>query len=158
MLNEALRRPLQRSLVPVLACVVAGLTTPVGAQTDAGALRVLVTGQSQAVVPGATIEVVNVATNTQQTSISDGGGYGQFVPLPRGTYAVRVSLEGFQTVEVSNVRVDVNERRFLPVSLALAAAAAAGLRRLHPGRLEDQTDAHPQPWPAPTSATPVAIC
>lgn len=114
---------LSRAGTVIVVLVLLGLVSPAGAQTDGGALRVLVTDQTQAVVPGATIEVVDVATNAQRASVSDGTGYGQFVPLPRGTYAVRVSLEGFQTVEVSNVRVDVNERRFLPITLALAAAA-----------------------------------
>ena len=42
-----------------------GITGTAVAQTDSGALRVLVTDQSEAVVPGATIEVVNAATETR---------------------------------------------------------------------------------------------
>ena len=97
--------------------------TPAAAQTDAGALRVLVTDQSGAVVPGATVEVVNVATNVARSFVSDSTGYAQFVPITRGAYSVRVSLAGFQSVDVTGVRVDVGERRFLPVRLEVAAAS-----------------------------------
>jgi hypothetical protein len=93
------------------------------AQTDAGTLRVLVSDESQAVVPGASIEVVNAATGVAQSGVSDAAGYGQFSPLPRGLYTVRVSLAGFRTVEVSAVRLDVNERRFIPVTLAVATTS-----------------------------------
>jgi hypothetical protein len=108
-------------LLFLLGCVLA--IRPVAAQTDAGALRVLVTDESQAVVPGATVEVTNVTTNTRLTNVADGSGYASFAPLPRGVYVVKVVLQGFRTVETSNVRVDVNERRFLPVTLAVVGTA-----------------------------------
>lgn len=108
----------------VLLC--AALALPAAsafAQTDAGALRVLVTDASQGVVPGATVEIVNVATNDHRVGVTDGAGFSQFVPVVRGAYTVTVSLAGFRTVEVTNVRVDVNERRFLSVTLQVAAAS-----------------------------------
>ncbi len=109
------------SLVFLLGALLA--TRPAAAQTDAGALRVLVTDQSQAVVAGATVEVTNIATTTLLTGVADSSGYATFAPLPRGVYVVKVTLGGFRTVETTNVRVDVNERRFLSVSLAVVTAA-----------------------------------
>ena len=103
--------------------MLAWCATPALAQTDTGALRVLVTDASQAVVPGATVDAVNAGTNDRRTAVTDGTGYATFVPVLRGTYTVTVTLTGFKTVEVANVRVDVNERRFLAVSLQVAAAA-----------------------------------
>jgi len=104
-------------LLTAAAFFIVALVLPasLAAQTDAGALRVLVTDQTEAVVPGATIEVTNVAIGFTLSGVSDMGGYGQFAPLPRGIYSVRVSLASFQTTEVSNVRSEVNERRFVPV-------------------------------------------
>ena len=115
-----------RTLTAALATVILGSMWAEGlalAQTDAGALRVLVVDESKAVVAGATIEVRNTETNALLDAVSDESGYGQFAPLPRGVYVVKVALRGFQTVDVSNVRVDVNERRFLSVTLAIASAA-----------------------------------
>lgn len=90
------------------------------AQTDGGALRVLVTDPSQGIVPGATVDAVNAATNDRRTGVTDASGYAFFVPVSRGTYTVTVALSGFRTVEVSDVKVDVNERRFLTVPLEVA--------------------------------------
>jgi hypothetical protein len=69
------------------------------------------------------VEIVNVATNVTLNGISDDSGYAQVSPVPRGLYTVRVTLAGFQTVEVKSVRIDVNERRFLTVAMAVAATA-----------------------------------
>ena len=99
------------------------LVVPAFAQTDAGALRVLVTDATQGVVPGATVDVLNIATNDRRTGVTDGTGYAFFVPVTRGTYTVTVSLPGFRTVEVANVKIDVNERRFLTVGLQVAVTA-----------------------------------
>jgi hypothetical protein len=109
-----------RALGLVLALI---LPQAAFAQTDAGTLRILVSDESQAVVPGANVDVVNAATGVTRSAVSDASGFGQFSPLPRGLYTVRVSLAGFRTVEVSAVRIDVNERRFLPVTLAVATTS-----------------------------------
>jgi len=101
---------MSRSLTaPALACLLGFLLTPApaAAQTDAGALRVLVTDQSQAIVPGATVEVTNTATNVRLTDVSDTSGYATFAPLPRGVYAVKVTLEGFRTVVTTAETVEV---------------------------------------------------
>jgi hypothetical protein len=124
MSSEMLRRLGRLALVSLSAMVVLLSTArPVSAQTDAGALRVLVTDSSGGVVPGATVDLVSVATNDRRTTVSDANGYAQFTPIARGTYAVKVALSGFATVEVSNVRVDVNERRLLSVTLRVASAS-----------------------------------
>jgi hypothetical protein len=99
------------------------LAAPAYAQTDTGALRVLVTDATKGVLPGATVDVLNTATNDRRTGVTDGTGYAQFVPIVRGTYTLTVSLSGFQSVEVTNVRVDVSDRRFVPVTLQVAAAS-----------------------------------
>ena len=114
-----------RSVFRVLITIasLAFCATAASAQTDAGALRILVTDATQSVVPGATVDVVNAATNDRRTGVTDSTGYAQFVPVARGTYTVTVTLAGFKNVEVTNVRVDVNERRFLPVTLQVAAAS-----------------------------------
>ncbi len=112
------------ALVSLSAMIVLlSVARPAAAQTDAGALRVLVTDSSGGVVPGATVDLVSVATNDRRTTVSDASGYAQFTPIARGTYTVTVALSGFSTVSVTNVRVDVNERRLLPVTLRVASTS-----------------------------------
>ncbi len=107
----------------VLAVFVGSTVRPAVAQQDAGGLRVLIVDSRGAVVPGATVELTNAATNTAMTAVSDDAGYATFSPLPRGTYAIKVSVAGFKTVDVSDVIVDVNERKFVRLALEIAAAA-----------------------------------
>ncbi|MEO7273507.1 MAG: carboxypeptidase-like regulatory domain-containing protein [Vicinamibacterales bacterium] len=88
-----------------------------GAQTDAGSLRALVADQSGGIVPGATATLTNAATGVTQTLVSDGEGYVSFSSIQRGNYNLRVELSGFRAREITSITVDVNERKFLRVSL-----------------------------------------
>jgi outer membrane receptor protein involved in Fe transport len=112
-----------RLLAFVLVVLVGSTVRPAAAQQDAGGLRVLVVDSSGAVVPRATVELTNAATNTATTAVGDDAGYATFSPLPRGTYSIKVSVAGFKTVDVRDVIVDVNERKFVRVDLEVAAAA-----------------------------------
>jgi hypothetical protein len=107
----------------IAAALVGAFALPAAAQQDAGGLRVLVVDSSDAVIPGATVELTNAATNTTMTAVSDDTGYVTFTSVPRGNYAIKVSLAGFKTVEVRDVVVDVNERKFVRLELQVAAAA-----------------------------------
>ena len=106
-----------------IALVIGPGVPTASAQTDAGSLRVLLTDSSTAVVPGATVTVTNAGTGTAQTATSDGEGYVNFTPLPRGTYRLLASLDGFQSREVNGLTVDVNERKFVRMTLDAAGIA-----------------------------------
>jgi hypothetical protein len=95
------------------------------AQMDAGSLRVLVLDQSAAVIPGATVTLTNTSTGTAQSAASDGQGYVNFTPLPRGTYDLLTALDGFRSRQLQGVTVDVNERKFLRVILDTAQVSEA---------------------------------
>lgn len=105
------------------------------AQTEAGSLRVLVLDPSAAVIPGASVTLTNAATATVLTAVSNGEGYVSFTPVPRGTYNLLATLDGFRTHQVQGLTVDVNERKFLRVALEPAQVSevvqvTAGLRTL----------------------------
>ena len=87
------------------------------AQMDAGSFRALIADPSGGIVPGATVTLTNAATGAAQTLVSDGEGYAAFTPIQRGTYDLRVELNGFRTREIKGITVDVNERKFLRVAL-----------------------------------------
>ncbi len=95
------------------------------AQMDAGSLRTLVSDQTGAVVPGATVTLTSAATGVARDVVSDGEGYATFSPLQRGAYHLRVALSGFRTRELKDVTVDVNERKFLRVALDAATVSEA---------------------------------
>jgi hypothetical protein len=113
-----------RLLVSLLSAV--GLTVaPALAQMDAGSLRILVLDKSEAAVRGATVTLTNGGTGRSQVATSDEDGYIYFTPLPRGTYEVRTELQGFRPTVVKDVTVNVNERRFLRLTLEAAAVTVS---------------------------------
>jgi hypothetical protein len=69
------------------------------AQTQSGSLIGTVTDPNGAVVPGAAVKLVNVATGEERsTTTNDVGDFG-FAALVPGTYTLRVEASGFRPVE-----------------------------------------------------------
>jgi hypothetical protein len=67
-----------------------------------------VTDASGAVIPGANVGVKNVATSTQFDVVTNESGYFSVPALDPGTYSVTVSLMGFKTAQVREVRLNAS--------------------------------------------------
>src|SRR5205823_14451901 len=74
-----------------------------------GAVTGTVTDASGAVIPGVTVTLTSTDTNQTRTTITGEEGSYRFALLPPGAYAVRFTLAGFKTSEVSSVTVRVTE-------------------------------------------------
>src|SRR3954471_19315987 len=112
---------------PRLLCAIAALlalmvaAAPLSAQnTTGGAISGLVSDQSNAGVPGATVTVPNVATNNSAEANSDATGRFLVINLQPGTYAVEVALSGFAPFKRDNVLVEVGRATNLDVQLGVA--------------------------------------
>src|SRR5450631_2077928 len=68
---------------------------------------------TQAVIPGATVVLVNDATQATQTVLSGDAGSYQFNSLPPGSYTIKVTAKGFQQSSVSNIAVAAETPRVL---------------------------------------------
>ena len=90
----------------VLAFVLLGLgTSPAFAQASStAAITGTVVDSGGGVIPGATV-VVTSASGTSVTVITNGEGAFAAPSLPAGTYKVTVTLQGFKTAVVSDVRI-----------------------------------------------------
>ncbi|ADW70432.1 TonB-dependent receptor [Granulicella tundricola] len=89
-----------------VAAVALMITAVASAQlAGKGALRGSVTDSTGAAVPGATIVVTNIATNTKQTLVSTSAGDYE-VSLDPGKYTVTVTLAGFKSFVQQNIQVD----------------------------------------------------
>ena len=105
--------------------VVASLagTGPAFAQTTTGTLRGTVADASGAVLPGATVELTGAAGT--QTAVADGNGQYRFPALTPGVYTLKATLDGFKTILMEGVRVEVG--RTFDVDLRFEVGAMAEL-------------------------------
>jgi hypothetical protein len=107
---------LRSSLVPfAVVAAVSGLALgtprPVAAQAQitTAVIEGSVSDSSGAVVPGATVEARNAATNLTRSRITDAAGRYVLLQLPPGRYTVTVSLTGFATIVQEDVNLTVGQ-------------------------------------------------
>ena len=82
-----------------------------------------VTDSTGAVVPGATVAVVNTDTHETRNTTSNGTGDFQVSLLPVGRYTVTVKKAGFKTSSTSNLAVEAGDRARADVHLAIGGEA-----------------------------------
>jgi hypothetical protein len=99
-----------------------------------GTLDGVVTDAQGAIAPNAAITVVNVDNGQSFKTLSDERGHWVFPSLPAAAYRVSVTLDGFRTLTIENVKLDagvpatVNGRLEVgPVSDRIDVAAGAEL-------------------------------
>ena len=90
------------------ALVVAAMASPLLAQTYHGGLRGLVREPGGA-IPGVSVTLTNHATNVSRTTTTNHVGEYAFANVDPGTYTLKVSMQGFKTVESLGV-IDPHER------------------------------------------------
>ena len=91
--------------------------------TSMGTITGLVTDQSNAVVPDATVTVKDTATSAVRTSNTNTAGRYVFVNVPPGTYDITVIKAGFQKVVIPNDIIAVGEVSTNNVTLKIGAAS-----------------------------------
>ena len=108
----------------MLCCtlLLAGIATPVAAQETTGTIVGVVTDQTGAVLPGATVVVKNVQTGQTQEFVTGENGRYQAAALRPGTYEVTFTLSGFQPQVARGIELHVNDR--LEVSGKLGVGVA----------------------------------
>ena len=81
-----------------------------------------VTDSTGAVVPKASVTLLNVDTNSQRTTVSNDSGEYDFTLLPVGHYTVTVKSSGFKTSTTSNLSVEAGDRARADVHLETGGA------------------------------------
>jgi hypothetical protein len=96
--------------IVVALCAVAALAWPAGAAQDPrGTIQGRVLDSSGGAVPGATVEVLNVATGVATTTTTNEQGSYRSAFLNPGTYRVTVSLTGFGRFISNNIELHVSD-------------------------------------------------
>src|SRR5215472_11755364 len=108
------------TMIVALLCCFAAISA--WAQTTSmGTITGLVTDQSSAVVPDATVAVKDTSTNEVRTITTNSAGRYVFVNLPPGTYDITVTKTGFQKVSIPNNVIAVGMVTNQNISLKVGA-------------------------------------
>lgn len=111
----------------ILRFVVGAVIATVGAASLAaqvagrGALSGLVTDSTGAVVPAASVTLINVATGVATKGKTSGSGLYSFVSLVPGPYRLEVSQTAFQTAVRDQITISVDQAETLNVALKLGS-------------------------------------
>lgn len=110
----------QRGWVSVRAIaglLISGSTVALFGQSITGTILGTVYDSSQAVVSGAKVEVTMVTQGWKRSMETDGLGNYIFTNLPPGRYAITVSAPGFQTANVPDIELRVDQRARVDATL-----------------------------------------
>ena len=98
------------SVLLAAALVAVLLPRSASAQAVSGTISGTIVDQQGQVIPGATITVVNEATNDNRVAVSDTAGNFQVTNLMPGAYTVRVTMDSFRALERKNIVLSAAER------------------------------------------------
>lgn len=98
---------------------------PAAAQTSMGTVHGTVKDSTGAVLPGATVLLVNQATNVRSERVTNSAGAYVFVNVRPGPYVLTVEMPGFNKAEVSAFAVGVNETVSQQISLQIGKITEA---------------------------------
>src|SRR5689334_9790394 len=93
-------------------------------QATDGALVGLVSDQSGASVPNASITIENVATGVKTNVVANAAGEYRVNNLPAGAYNLTASAAGFSNNTLRNVQVTLNQTATANVTLTVGAVAS----------------------------------
>lgn len=109
------------------------------AQTPTATVTGLVTDQSSAVVPGTTLTLVNTDTGISRTSETGSDGYYTFTLVPAGVYRMSVEKTGFERIERTGIRLDVQQTARLDYAMQLGSVTQAVTVSAAPPLLQQET-------------------
>jgi hypothetical protein len=105
-------------VLTLLAITAVAMAGSAAAQTFTGGVRGVVS-DANGVIPGATVTLVNDATNVSRETSSNEVGQYNFPAVPPGTYSIRAQLTGYKTFERTGVRVATQQFLTLDIRLEL---------------------------------------
>ncbi len=109
-------------LVAVLLCVCAGaifFAPAAAAQTTNGVIAGIVSDAQGAVLPGVTVTIRNADTGFTRAVVTEADGRYRHAALPPGRYTLRTELQGFGSVEVTEITVNIGAELLRNVTMQL---------------------------------------
>lgn len=96
------------------------IVAPLGAQTFTATVSGIVTDPHGAAVPGATVTVMSVATGVSKTATTDTNGSYTVPLLQPKEYTVSAEAAGFQKVQRTGIRLEINQTAEVNLQLAVS--------------------------------------
>src|SRR5260370_29696603 len=115
MTRQRLLRFALRSLLLLALCALHFAVAQ--AQSATATLSGTVVDQNGAVVPGVTITIINASTGLQWTATTNERGDFVVALLPPSTYTIRAQRDGFYTVQIPNIVLNVGDEKSLRIDL-----------------------------------------
>src|SRR5918911_3370036 len=104
-------RGLEGILCPaLLALAIAAYPTVVHTQTTSASVSGIVQDAQGGVLPGVTVTMTSRTQGNALTAVTDSGGRFVFPIVRPDTYTLQVSLQGFKTLERTNLVVNANDK------------------------------------------------
>ena len=113
-----------RSLAVVFAVAWVLLPANVFAQSFQGGLRGAVR-DANGVIPGVEVMLVNSATNSTRTAVTNTAGEYAYVAVEPGTYMVRAALSGFKTYERKGLTIGTQPEMERAMDVFMSTLATA---------------------------------
>jgi outer membrane receptor protein involved in Fe transport len=126
-------------LYVALACLLL-LPPTVAAQSNASIIRGIVTDKNNAVVAGATVQLINAVTRYSQTTTTDSQGAYRLIDVPFNDYLLTVEAKGFETT-TREVKVHSNLAQQIDVQLGVAGVRQEVNVTAEPGLIEPEKTA-----------------
>ena len=105
-----------------IALLIAVMTAAFGlaqAQMTTGTVRGVVRDQNGALIDGAKIALANNANGEARTTQTSDAGSFEFTNLLPGAYTITVEANGFKSVTLKDVKVELNKTTDIPVAVAV---------------------------------------
>jgi hypothetical protein len=114
------RSALQR-ISALAACLLFFFAPHLESQSTFGTILGVVQDASGAVVPGATVTLMNTGTTAQRVVTSDASGNFTFSNIDVGKYSIAISAAGFEKYSLPDISLTARETRHIEAKLQLGA-------------------------------------
>ena len=98
----------------ILIGVLCVRVVPAAAQASSGSVAGSVKDQQNSVIPGATVSLISATRGTSTETTTNSNGDFSFTNVAGDTYTIKVTMDGFKTLERPNVPVSPGDRVVVP--------------------------------------------
>lgn len=119
-LARILQGPMKIAGITAMTVALSFLSTSAFAQLTTGSIAGVISDQSGAAMPGATVEVLNTETGARRQLVTDSAGRYAAPSLSLGLYEVKVSMSGFASVANKGITLTAGRNAVIDLTLKVA--------------------------------------